>query len=143
MSAVASGRDYDYHYLCTELRRKRMIPVLTKIRAKTLQQFGDLVRHAGEEFLYVVKGRVVVHTEFYDPTTLDEGHSMYIDSTMGHAYLVGEGHDDAEILGVMSSADETLMEAMLSLHEERRQSAIAANEDAPVRRAKRTAAGAT
>src|SRR6187401_3361529 len=26
--------NYDYHYLCPELRRKRMIPILTNIRAK-------------------------------------------------------------------------------------------------------------
>src|SRR6187402_1101638 len=27
--------NYDYHYLCPELRRKRMIPVITNIRART------------------------------------------------------------------------------------------------------------
>ena len=26
--------NYDYYYLCTELRRKRMVPILTRIRAK-------------------------------------------------------------------------------------------------------------
>ena len=36
--------NYDYYYLCTELRRKRMIPILTRIRAKSLSEFGDLVR---------------------------------------------------------------------------------------------------
>ena len=49
--------NYDYHYLCPELRRKRMIPVLTNIRAKTLEEFGDLVRHSGEEYIYVLDGR--------------------------------------------------------------------------------------
>lgn len=43
--------NYDYYYLYTELRRKRMIPVLTKIRAKTSEEFGDLVHHPGEEFV--------------------------------------------------------------------------------------------
>src|ERR1041384_1171452 len=43
--------NYDYYYLCTELRRKRMIPVLTRIRAKSLAEFGDLVSHAGEEYI--------------------------------------------------------------------------------------------
>src|SRR3712207_334217 len=33
--------NYDYHYLCHELRRKRMIPIITTIRAKTVEQFGD------------------------------------------------------------------------------------------------------
>ncbi|HTG39197.1 XRE family transcriptional regulator [Sphingomonas sp.] len=112
--------NYDYYYLCTELRRKRMIPVLTKIRARSAEQFGDLVHHSGEEFIYVLRGKVVVQTEFYDPVTLEAGQSLYIDSSMGHAYLAAEGCDEAEVLGVMSSSEENLMDAMLNLHEERR-----------------------
>ena len=114
--------NYDYYYLCTELRRKRMIPVITKIRASSREEFGDLVRHAGEEFIYVLKGRVVVHTEFYDPVTLNEGQSIYIDSGMGHAYVTATGCDEAEVLGVMSSADDDqLMQSLLTLHEEQSQ----------------------
>jgi transcriptional regulator with XRE-family HTH domain len=109
--------NYDYYYLCTELRRKRMIPVLTKIRAKTPKQFGDLVHHTGEEFIFVLKGRIVVNTEFYDAVTLGEGEFIYIDSTMGHAYLVAEGCDEAEVLGIMSSSDEELMQSLMSLHD--------------------------
>ena len=112
--------NYEYHYLHTELRRKRMIPCGAVVRAKTLEEFGDLVRHAGEEFFYVVRGRIAVHTEFYDPVTLDAGQSMYIDSTMGHAYLVGEGCDEAEVIGVMSSGDDELMQSLLDMHEEQR-----------------------
>ena len=110
--------NYDYYYLCTELRRKRMIPVITKIRAKTSEQFGELVHHTGEEFIFVLEGRIVVNTEFYDPVTLGEGEFIYIDSTMGHAYLVAEGCDEAEVLGVMSSSDEELMQSLMSLHDE-------------------------
>src|SRR5215467_1334132 len=58
--------NYDYYYLCTEVRRKRMIPIITRIRAKSLSQFGDLVRHSGEEYIHVLEGSIVVHTEFYD-----------------------------------------------------------------------------
>jgi len=50
--------NYDYYYLCTELRRKRMIPVLTRIRAKSLGEFGDLVRHSGEEYVHVLEGSI-------------------------------------------------------------------------------------
>ena len=110
--------NYDYYYLCTELRRKRMIPVITRIRAKTSEQFGELVHHTGEEFIFVLKGRIVVNTEFYDPVTLGEGEFIYIDSTMGHAYLVAEGCEEAEVLGVMSSSDEELMQSLMSLHDE-------------------------
>ena len=109
--------NYDYYYLCTELRRKRMIPVITKIRAHSVQQFGELSHHAGEEYVYVLKGRVVVATEFYDPVTLAEGQSIYIDSSMGHAYLTADGCDEAEVLGVMSSTDDDLMQELLNIHE--------------------------
>jgi transcriptional regulator with XRE-family HTH domain len=110
--------NYDYHFLCAELRRKRMIPVITRIRAKTFEQFGDLVHHSGEEFTYVLKGRVVLNTEFYDPVTLNEGESIYFDSSMGHAYLTAEGCEEADVLTLMSSADEEQMESFMSLHAE-------------------------
>lgn len=108
--------NYDYHYLCPELRRKRMIPVLTTIRAKTAEEFGDLVRHSGEEYIYVLDGRIEVHTEFYDPVVLEQGESIYIDSQMGHGYVVAEGCDEATVLGVCSSADEGLMDSLMNLH---------------------------
>ena len=127
--------NYDYYYLCTELRRKRMIPVITKIRAASREEFGELVRHAGEEFIYVLKGRVVVHTEFYDPVTLNEGQAIYIDSDMGHAYLTATGCDEAEVLGVMSSADDDqLMQSLLTLHEEQSQKSSTAKDNASVAR---------
>jgi hypothetical protein len=119
--------NYDYYYLCTELRRKRMVPVITKIRASSREQFGELVSHAGEEFIYVIKGRVIVHTQFYDPVTLDEGQAIYIDSDMGHAYVTAAGCHEAEVLGVMSSADDDqLMQSLLTLHEEQSQKASTA-----------------
>lgn len=108
--------NYDYYYLCTELRRKRMIPVITRVRAKSVEEFGDLVHHSGEEFIYIVSGRIVVHTEFYDPVTLDTGESIYIDSNMGHAYVAAEGCDEAVVLGVCSSAEDGLMDSLLNLH---------------------------
>lgn len=110
--------NYDYYYLCAELRRKRMIPTLTKVRAKHISEFGDLVRHSGEEFVYVISGTIALHTEFYDTVTLKAGESAYIDSSMGHAYIAADGCEEALILGVCSSADEQLLESLLTLHEE-------------------------
>ena len=108
--------NYDYYYLCAELRRKRMIPVLTRIRAKSVGEFGELVHHSGEEYIFVLEGRVEIHTEFYDPIVLEKGESIYIDSNMGHAYVAAEGCDEASVLGVCSSADEGLMESLMELH---------------------------
>jgi transcriptional regulator with XRE-family HTH domain len=108
--------NYDYFYLCPELRRKRMIPVVTRVRAKSIEEFGDLVRHPGEEYIHVLEGRAEVHTEFYDPIVLGAGESVYIDSNMGHAYIAAEGCEEVVLLGVCSSADEHLMESLLNIH---------------------------
>lgn len=109
-------KNYDYYYLCAELRRKRMIPLLTRIRAKSVAEFGELVHHAGEEYIYVLEGRVEIHTEFYDPLILNTGESIYLDSNMGHAYVAAEGCEEATVLGICSAAEEGLMESLLELH---------------------------
>jgi len=110
-------RNYDYYYLCAELRRKRMIPILTRIRAKSVEEFGELVHHSGEEYLYVLEGRVEIHTEFYDTIVLEAGESSYIDSNMGHAYIAAQGCDEALVICVCSSAEEEdLMEALMETH---------------------------
>ena len=96
-----------------------MIPVISKIRAKTSEEFGELVHHAGQEFVYVLSGRVIANTEHYDSVALDVGQSIYIGSSMGHAYLAAEGCDEATVLAVMSSADEELLESLMTTHEGR------------------------
>jgi transcriptional regulator with XRE-family HTH domain len=111
-------KNYDYYYLCPELRRKRMIPILTRIRAKSAEEFGELVHHSGEEHVYVLEGSIKVLTEFYDPVVLKRGESIYIDSNMGHAYVTADGCEEAMVLGVCSSTDESLMESLLALHGE-------------------------
>jgi quercetin dioxygenase-like cupin family protein len=94
-----------------------MVPVLTRIRAKSLSEFGDLVSHAGEEYIHVLEGTIVVHTEFYDPVTLKTGEAIYIDSNMGHAYLAAEECDEALVLGVCSSDDEALASSLMQMHD--------------------------
>src|ERR1700733_3546792 len=127
-------KNYDYHYLCPELRKKRMIPILTRIRAKSAEEFGELVRHSGEEYVYVLEGGIKVLTEFYDPVALKVGESIYIDSNMGHAYVTAEGCDEATVLGMCSSPDESLMDSLMSLHGET-EAAAPANTAEPTRAA--------
>ena len=91
-------------------------PIITRIRAHSAREFGDLVRHQGEEFIYIIEGRVQILTEFYDPVTLQAGEGIYLDSSMGHAYVVDEGCEEALVLGVCSSADDGLMDSLMSLH---------------------------
>src|SRR3569833_1854810 len=106
--------NYDYEYLCADLRDNRMVPILTRIRAHSLEEFGELVRHQGEEFIYVLEGCVEVHLQFYTPQTLQVGQGIYIDSTMGHAYIA-KNCESALVLAVCSSEDQQLSEALIHL----------------------------
>ena len=108
--------NYEYFYMCPELRRKRMVPTVTRVRAHSIEEFGELVRHPGEEYIYVIEGPVEIHTEFYEPAVLQTGESIYIDSTMGHAYVLPKGREQALVLGVCSSAEEDLAEALMNMH---------------------------
>lgn len=110
-------RNYDYHYLATDLVKKRMVPILASARARTLDEFGPLTRHAGEEFLIVLKGEIELHTDQYAPVRLKAGESVYIDSTMGHAYLsVGEG--EAEMLCVCSGEEPDMEKTLLDVNKD-------------------------
>jgi transcriptional regulator with XRE-family HTH domain len=109
-------KNYDYFYMCTELRHKRVIPIFTRIRARSVDEFGTLVRHSGEEWIYVLEGRVEVHTEYYDTAILEPGQSVYIDSDMGHAFVAAEGCEEAVVVAVCSSAHEEHMHEIISAH---------------------------
>jgi hypothetical protein len=95
-----------------------MVPTVTRVRANSIEEFGELVHHPGEEYIYVLQGPVEIHTEFYEPILLQTGESIYLDSTMGHAYLAPKGQDEALVLGVCSSADDDLMDSLMALHDD-------------------------
>lgn len=82
---------YNQLYLATELLNKRFTPMVAEMKARTMDEFraefGDFIRHPGEEFAFVIEGEVEVHSELYAPVRLRVGDSIYFDSDMGHAYL--------------------------------------------------------
>lgn len=123
--------NYEYHYLCSELRHRRMIPIYTRVTARSLDEFGGLVRHRGEEFAFVIEGAVDLHTDFYAPTRLERGQGIYIDSTMGHAYVVAPRHDEAIMMVVCASGDEDLAQHLIAEAEGRGAEASAGAPQAP------------
>jgi|HubBroStandDraft_5_1064220.scaffolds.fasta_scaffold13334_2 transcriptional regulator with XRE-family HTH domain len=104
--------NYEYFFLCPDLRKKRMIPIFGRVRAKSVEEFGELIRHPGEEFIYVLTGRVAVHTEFYETVVLEPGQCAYIDSSMGHAYILAPGCDEASLLAGCTSSDDELLDVL-------------------------------
>lgn len=79
--------NYVYETLCSEITNKRMIPLVARIKAHSLEQFGTFMRHPGEEVLYVLDGGIELITEHYAPVQLDPGDCAYYDSSMGHACI--------------------------------------------------------
>jgi Cupin domain len=115
-SVFVATPNYDYEYLCADLRQKRMVPLLTRIRAHNIEEFGKLVFHKGEEFIYVIEGSIEVHLQFYTSVVLTARQGIYLDSTMGHAY-VAKDCESALVLGVCSSEDTDLASELITLAE--------------------------
>jgi transcriptional regulator with XRE-family HTH domain len=82
-----STQRYEAQVLCTDIANKRMHPAIDTVTIRTLAEAGGYSRHDGEEFLYVMAGRLRLETEFYEPLLLSTGDSAYFDARMGHAYL--------------------------------------------------------
>ncbi len=134
-------RNYDHFYVSSELRNKHMIPIISRILTPSLDAFGPLVKHSGEEVAYVIEGRVEVHTEFYEPVVLKPGQSIYLDSTMGHAYILAPGCSEALIITVNSSSQEDLMNSAKPIRAERARQAAPAKPPARKRTPRRKGRG--
>jgi len=83
---------YEYHVHASGLRRKYMTPLIMAVKARREGEGITWSSHDGEEFIFVIKGRIALHTEFYEPVMLDQGDSVYFDSSMAHLFLnIGRG----------------------------------------------------
>src|SRR5699024_12627172 len=94
---------YIYAALSADITEKEFVSLLATLKAKTLEVFGELIRHEGEEFMYVLEGQVTIHTDHYSPVVLGVGASCYWDSSMGPACL-STGDVDARVLWASSNS---------------------------------------
>lgn len=102
---------YHHFYPASELLNKRLVPIIAEVHARSLEEFGDLIRHTGEEFALVLEGTVELHSELYAPARLDVGDSIYFDSAMGHAYIAASA-SPCRVLAVCSGNEAHLREAL-------------------------------
>jgi transcriptional regulator with XRE-family HTH domain len=93
------SRHYLYEMLCTDYPNRRMVPLIAHIKPRSIAEFSELAEHAGEEFIYVLKGTVSVHINANLVVTLEIGDCVYFDSSYGHAYVTA-GETEALVLGV-------------------------------------------
>lgn len=126
-------RNYGHLYMAADLLNKSFIPVVAEIRARSLEEFGELVRHEGEEFAFVLEGAVNLHSSVYAPVRLEAGDSIYFDSGMAHAYIaVGEA--PCRVLSICTGAEAQLIAATEGAQSE-------SDDAAPFRIQRRAASG--
>ncbi|MGH8110719.1 MAG: helix-turn-helix domain-containing protein [Rhodanobacteraceae bacterium] len=102
--------NYSHLYPSADLLNKRFVPIVAELHARSIAEFGELIRHPGEEYAYVLEGAVDLHTDMYAPLRLEAGDSIYFDSGMGHAYIaVGTGR--CRVLSICSATQSQLLEA--------------------------------
>ena len=97
-------------YLAAELLNKRITPIVGEVFAKSIDEYEELMRHAGEEFVYVLEGTLELHLDMYTPVRLEKGDSVYFDSEMGHAYIA-VGDEPCHILSICAMTEGHLAEA--------------------------------
>lgn len=68
----------------------RSLPLMIDVRTRDLQESGGLIGHRGEEFCYVLSGKLVLHLEGRPPRTMKAGASALFDSATPHAYLAAD-----------------------------------------------------
>ena len=85
-SAIETA-EYHYLYPAADLLHKRFVPMIIEAKAHSMAEVGELSRHQGEEYVYVLEGAVELHTDLYAPLRLAAGESIYFDSAMSHAFV--------------------------------------------------------
>jgi transcriptional regulator with XRE-family HTH domain len=88
---------YTYGMASADVANKQMTPMFGRIRAHNIDEFQTLISHPGEEYTIVLEGSVTVYVDGSEPETLDRFDSIYLDSTVGHAY-VSAGPEDALVM---------------------------------------------
>ena len=96
---VVGTRTCQNIWLATDLTHKRMLPLKTRVTAREPGDYAEWPVHPGEIFVYVLSGRLIVHSQIYTPVALEAGDSIYYDAKAPHKWT-SEGEDEAEVLWV-------------------------------------------
>lgn len=107
VSKAGDGRSHtsnscENFLLCADLKDKQMLPIRTKVTARTPEDYTVWPKSDTEIFLFVMSGTVVIHSEVYEPLELNKGDSVYYDASSEHCWT-SVGEEDAEVLWIMSA----------------------------------------
>lgn len=98
-----ASEKHSHFYPASELLGKMMVPIIIDVKARSVDELGGLVRHGGEEYLYVLTGAMELHSDLYAPLPLATGDSIYFDSGMAHGY-VRTGNEPCRVLAVCAGS---------------------------------------
>lgn len=87
--------------LCADLKNKRVTPILTRVTARSTDQYSAWAKSDAEIFLMVLEGTLVVHSRLYEPLVLEKGDAIYYDAGVEHAWT-SQGAEDAMVLWILT-----------------------------------------
>lgn len=88
--------------LCSGFKEKNNIFWRATITARTLEENGGMRQHPGQEFLYILSGKMEILSAFYDPLVLEVGDSILFDADQPHAYIALEGRCEIIMMNSVS-----------------------------------------
>jgi transcriptional regulator with XRE-family HTH domain len=94
---LASIGPYAGRLGAADLLNRALTPAVIDVTATTLDGHGPFVLLQGEAYLHVLKGTIILHSQFYAPLTLAAGDALYFDGRTGHAMLAA-GRGPAQVL---------------------------------------------
>lgn len=101
-----TSRRIKFEVLCEDVTSKHSVFWRVTVNCASLEQYGALSSHPGEEFLMVLSGDLELHCEAYKPVVLHAGDCTFFDGLVGHAYLK-KGKNPAVLL-MVNSIDSTI-----------------------------------
>ena len=104
-----SNEIYTYELLFAQALGKTLLPTLRTLEPLEEMTFDDHVRHSGQEFAFVISGKVAIHLEGKPPVLLNAGDSVYFDCTCGHIYSATD-KDGARVLFLHAPSGGSTME---------------------------------
>jgi transcriptional regulator with XRE-family HTH domain len=104
---------YTYELLFAQSLGKTMLPALCTLKPLEQMTFKDHMRHTGQEFIYVLEGKLTLHLEGKLPKLLEVGDCAYFDSDRGHIYAATNA-EGAKVLILIAPPPNSKIEENLS-----------------------------
>ncbi|SED64150.1 helix-turn-helix domain-containing protein [Rhodobacter sp. 24-YEA-8] len=76
-----------FEVLSSDFRDKSNLFWNVTVTGRSLEETGGWRSHAGEEFLQILSGSLLLHTQHYEPLLLETGDSILFDGEMEHGYV--------------------------------------------------------